>query len=69
VIESQQVLEWQRQSAVKTAREILRTLLEDRFGPLPKKLLQRIEATDDLERLREAVRQVHRLQKLDDLQL
>jgi hypothetical protein len=40
------------------AREILRLQLEDRFGPLPEELVQRIERADDLERLRAALQQV-----------
>jgi hypothetical protein len=50
-------------------REDLRVLLEDRFGSVPKELVQRIEATDDLARLQAAIRQVSRLEKLEDLQL
>jgi hypothetical protein len=44
-------------------------LLEARFGALPEALTQRIEATTDPERLREAHRQASRLDQLDDLQL
>jgi hypothetical protein len=50
-------------------RANLRDLLQDRFGPLPEALRQRIEAATDLERLQAAVRQVHCLQSLDQLQL
>ncbi len=73
MIESQQVLEWMAEGEAKgqmrEARRLLRNLLEDRFGPLPEVLAQRIEATADLERLRAAVRQVSHLSQLDDLQL
>jgi hypothetical protein len=55
--------------ALENCRAILRDLLEDRFGPLPEALRQRIEAATDLERLRAVVRQVHSLQSLDQLQL
>jgi len=58
-----------REGQLLARREDLRALLEDRFGPLPEELLQRIAATDDLERLQLAVRQGWRLEKLEDLQL
>jgi hypothetical protein len=69
VIESQQVLEWQRQSAVKARREDLRVLLEHRFGPLPIALLRRINALDDAERLRVVFREALSLKQLDEFQL
>src|SRR5208283_1122779 len=37
---SQQVLEWQAEATLRTPREDLRTLLEDRFGALSETLLQ-----------------------------
>lgn len=55
--------------ALLTSRQILRTLLEDRFGPPSAELVQRIEGTDDLGRLQAAIRQVGRLEKLEDFQL
>lgn len=77
VTESQQVLEWMAQGkaegealgALQAHRTLLRNLLEDRFGPLPADLLQRIEAMTDLERLGAAIREVYRVQALTDLQL
>jgi hypothetical protein len=54
---------------LRTRREVLRELLEERFGTLPSALLQRIESCDDISRLQAAARQVLRLDKLDDLQL
>jgi hypothetical protein len=66
---SQQVLEWQAEGAIQARREDLRLLLEDRFGTLPEALLQRIEATEDPERLRSALLQVHKIQSPDELQL
>jgi hypothetical protein len=50
-------------------RAILRELLEDRFGPLPEILAQRIEQAHDSERLRQCIRQVSRIQELADLNL
>jgi hypothetical protein len=71
--QSQQVLEWQAIAAsravLQTRREYLRTLLEERFGPLPEAVVQRINTTDDLERLHKAFRQAIHLPRLDDLQL
>ena len=73
MIESQQVLEWMAEGEAKgrlaTSRTVLRDLLEDRFGPLPEVLVQRIEAATDPDRLRAAVRQAPRLGRLDELQL
>lgn len=57
------------QVTLRIARENLQALLEERFGPLPKELLQRIECCEDGGRLRSAFRQGLRLDKLDDLQL
>jgi hypothetical protein len=51
------------------ARTLLRLLLEDRFGALPESLVERINVTADLERLRNASRQVYRIGKLDELPL
>ena len=71
--ESQQVLEWMAEGEAKgqlrEARALLRDLLEDRFGPLPEALAQRIEAANDITRLRAAARQVSRLGQLNDLSL
>lgn len=44
-------------------------LLEDRFGALPAPLVAQIEAADDLDRLRAAIRQVLHLPSLADLAL
>jgi Putative transposase, YhgA-like len=54
---------------LKATRDLLRSLLEDRFGTVPEELLQRIEATDDLERLQTAARQVYRVQGLEEISL
>jgi hypothetical protein len=50
-------------------RWALLTLLQDRFGDLPKSVRDRIESSTDLERLRAAVRQAPYLEKLEDLKL
>jgi hypothetical protein len=67
--QSQQVLEWQAEAALQTRREDLRMLLEDRFGPLPEALRQRIDTTEDMELLRAAMRQVYKVQSGDELSL
>jgi len=54
---------------LRARREDLRALLEERFGPLSEALAERIEATDDMERLREAMRQVIRIQSPEELEL
>jgi hypothetical protein len=50
-------------------RETLRDLLEERFGPLPEAVAQRVEAITDFDRLRALLRQVVHIQALDELQL
>jgi hypothetical protein len=61
--------EGERIGQLRGCRDTLYLLLADRFRDLPQELRQRIEAIDDLDRLQSAIRQVSRLQKLDDLQL
>jgi hypothetical protein len=51
------------------ARDLLCSSLEERFGPLPQALIERIEATTDLERLKRGVRRVSKLASLDDVDL
>jgi hypothetical protein len=77
VVESQQVLEWMAQGeakgraegALQTRRDDLQTLLEDKFGPLSPAMIQQIEAVNDLDRLKAAIRQVSQIENLTDLQL
>jgi hypothetical protein len=52
---------------LKQARQMLRELMEDRFGPLPETLLQQIEAQSDLARLSAAARQVYRVKSRDEI--
>jgi hypothetical protein len=54
---------------LRTRRDVLRELLEERFGTLPEGILQRIESCEEVSRLQAAARQVLRLEKLDDFQL
>jgi flagellar biosynthesis/type III secretory pathway protein FliH len=56
------------QGQLLNARTLLRTFLEDRFGPLPEALQERIATANDLERLQGACRQVLHLASLADLQ-
>ena len=51
------------------ARKHLRMLLEEKFGNLPDPVVQQINTSTDLGRLEAALRQVHRLGRLEDLQL
>ena len=44
-------------------------LLEERFGPLPAGLVDRIEATSDLESLNKALRQVVHVQRPEEVSL
>ena len=61
--------EWLEEGQLLTARAVLRDLLEERFGPLPAALTERIEQTDDIDRLRAAIRQVYRLSAIQELDL
>jgi hypothetical protein len=57
------------QGRLEVSRDSLLTLLEDRFGPLPVALVQRIYRSTDLEKLRACVRQTIHLRTLDELNL
>jgi hypothetical protein len=57
------------EGALRGCRKILRELLEERFGAVPEALAVRIEQTQDLERLRRAVRQVLQIQQPAELDL
>jgi hypothetical protein len=54
---------------LQEARATLLMLLEDRFGELPAALVAQIEAVEELERLRGAIRQSPQLAALSDLRL
>jgi hypothetical protein len=51
------------------AREILQDLLEEKFGPVPEDVRQRIQATTDLARLHAAARGVLHLDRLEHFEL
>jgi hypothetical protein len=53
--------------SLRTAREFLRDLLEDSFGPLPEAWAQRIESIEDVELLRRWGRRVKHIKSLDEL--
>jgi hypothetical protein len=57
------------EARIMLARELLRSSLEERFGPLPQALVERIDTSTDLERLKRGVRHVSQLASLDDLDL
>ncbi len=61
--------EGRAEGALITGREMLRTFLEHRFGPLPEDLCRRIDSITDLERLKACAYQVHTLGSLDELRL
>jgi hypothetical protein len=54
---------------LRATRADLRAFLEERFGQLPEVLVQRIENTDDLERLKSGIRQGAKINALDQLVL
>jgi Putative transposase, YhgA-like len=57
------------QEGLRTGRDILRALLEKRFGTLPEQVLQRIESATDAERLKAGVLQVLEISAPDELDL
>jgi hypothetical protein len=58
-----------REGALEQCRTNLKELLEDRFGQIPEELLRRIEITEDLKLLNQAIRQVYKIHGLDQLPL
>jgi hypothetical protein len=58
-----------RRGELAAAHRFLCRWLEDRFGPLPEDLRQRIEETRDLDRLEQAIRRCPSLRSLDELEL
>jgi hypothetical protein len=67
--ESQQVIDWQQEGILMHNRELLKSLLQGLFGPLPEAWQQRLQSVKDVQRLDAAISQVRSLQKLDDLVL
>lgn len=57
------------EGALRTCREILRAQLEEHFGPLPESLVQRIESSADLDKLKAAILQVLHVNAPDELRL
>ena len=51
MVQSKQVLEWQRQARIENSRAYIRRILELRFGPLPEALVRRLQGLSDVERL------------------
>ncbi len=54
---------------LKAARRLLRGLLEQKFGPLPEPVLQRIHASQDVEQLLTAALAIRTMDSLDKLTL
>ncbi len=54
---------------IQEARNTLQRLLVKRFGPLPETVVQRIQAVEDLERLRNAVDRVYQMTSVAELEL
>lgn len=69
VLKSKIVEEWRDSARLETCQETLQAQLEERFGAVPKKWARRIQQITDLARLKAALRQVVRIQSLDELQL
>jgi hypothetical protein len=58
-----------REAALRASRDILRGVLEERFGPLPAPVVERIENCADLDRLKAEVRRAVRLKSPDEFSL
>ncbi len=69
VRKSQVVEEWRDEARAETWHESLLTLLENRFGTVPLELVQRIQATTDVGRLRAAFQQALAISSLDQFSL
>lgn len=54
---------------LEASHQLLRCLLEDRFGPLPDDLRRQIEETRDLARLERSIRRCPNLSSLEELEL
>lgn len=61
--------EGEARGLLRAHREDLRALLEERFGALPEAVSARIEAAEDPERLRAALRQVLRIASPEELKI
>ena len=69
MLESPYVLELQAEATLKATLKALKTFLEARFGPLPAEVLQRIEATTDLDKVDQLLRAAPRISRLEELPL
>jgi hypothetical protein len=70
---SQVVEEWRdegrQEGRLEARREDLLEVLQDRFGPLPPAVVERVQAATDLARLKTAHRQALHIRTLDELEL
>jgi hypothetical protein len=57
------------EAALNVSREYLRVVLEERFGTIPEAVLQRIQQTDDPDRLTAGLRQALHITSPDELTL
>jgi hypothetical protein len=57
------------QGCLESCRDVLLGLLEDRFGPVPEEVVQRIKAATDLAKLKAAALRAPSLPSLNDLPL
>jgi hypothetical protein len=58
-----------QQGALHNSRQLLQALLQDRFQQVSPELLRRIELEENLDRLRECIRQVHKVTSPEELHL
>jgi hypothetical protein len=65
----QKVAQARVEGVLRSRQEDVRVILQRRFGPLPEALIQRIEKTEDHERLKACILQAMTMNSLEELQL
>jgi hypothetical protein len=67
MLESPFVLELQAEATLKATRKAVKMVLEERFGPVPPDLVQRIEATNDLAKVDQLLRAAAHITRVEEL--
>jgi hypothetical protein len=61
--------EGEARGRLEARREALRESLTERFGEVPPEILEKIDAVNDIERLKTAFRQAFHIDSLNDLEI
>lgn len=69
VREAQNVIQWRKEGGVHELRETLLLMLGDQFGSVAPEVQKRVGLIEDAARLRQCIRQVYRVDTLDELGL